>query len=288
MSENNFSNNNDLSLKEEDGILLDDVKSFIKSTQYDNVLTAEEERELARRYQNGDRVAKEKFIEYNLKLVIYMAKKYRNNGLPFVDLIQEGNIGLLIAVDKYNPDLGYRFGTYAGFWIKQSIVRAIANKGKMIRLPLHIHRELYSYMLDVNKLSKKLCRVPTSREISQELNLPLEKVLKNQALIKPIISLNKTVDDESDDELGNLFTYSNDNVEATVCNNSLKDEINKIFDKIKFSERTKEILRLIFGFDGEPMTLDEIGEMYGVSRQRIHQIETESINKIRRNRKIME
>lgn len=263
----------------------DSVATYLRDINKIPLLSKEEEKELAIRIENGDSEAKEKFINANLRLVISVAKYYRCSSLSYLDLIQEGNIGLMKAVDKFDPSKGYKFSTYARWWILQSINRSINTNDRTIRLPEHISIKLHNYKKSKLSLADKIGRIPTSSEISEYLNLPISKVSQYESFLLKESSLNSTFvkNDEGSAELVNFVVDDKQNIEDIVLDNTLEREIEDLFRDLDSSERDIEIVKYRFGFKengGECLTLNDIGNMYGITRERVRKIEEKTLSKI--------
>ena len=267
---------------------LDGFRVYMNSSK-STLLTKEEEIELAKRKDVGDDRAYEKLVERNLKLVVSIAKKYYNRGLEFDDLIQEGNIGLIKAVRKYNYAMGYRFSTYATWWIRQAITRAIATQSRTIRIPVHYYEQISQYAYVKSTLTNLLQRKPTYQEMGDTLGLTLAKVIELEKNMNEPASLNKYVGDEDETELEDFIPYEGESVEEKIVNQALSESINELFDSCKISDRDKDILMKRFGINTDSsMRLEQIGKEYGLTRERVRQIVEANINKIRRSRKIKE
>ena len=265
---------------------IDSIKLYFKEIGKIPLLTKEEELQLAYEIQKGNVKAKEKFIESNLRLVANIAKKYTNRGLAFMDLIQEGNIGLIKAVEKFDVNKGYRFSTYATWWIKQTITRAIENKARTIRIPSKIYANVGIYKKVETNLRARFNREPTLEEIAKEINLPLEKVKKLKELQNDAISLNQLINEDKDGELEDFIPSKATPPEEIVIENSLQIEIKKLLENCPLTIREREILELRFGFNDKPLIQKEIAEKFNLSTQRIQQIETQILNKIRKSKNI--
>lgn len=264
----------------------DSVATYLRDINKIPLLSKEEEKELAIRIKNGDSEAKEKFINANLRLVISVAKYYRCSSLSYLDLIQEGNIGLMKAVDKFDPSKGYKFSTYARWWILQSINRSINTNDRTIRLPEHIAIKLHNYKKSKLSLADKIGRIPTYSEISEYLNIPTNKVLQYESFLLKEKSLNSTFvkNNEESAELVNFVVDDKQNVEDIVLDNTLEREIEDLLRNLDSSERDIEIVKYRFGFKengGECLTLNDIGNMYGITRERVRQIEEKTLSKIK-------
>jgi RNA polymerase primary sigma factor len=240
-----------------------------------------EEIELSIRIKQGDLEARNIFIERNLKLVVSIAKKYINRGLSFLDLIQEGNLGLMVAVDKYDSNRGYRFSTFAYFWIRQAITRAIFNKGRNVRIPININMDILKYQKVILDLEEKLGRVPNIEEIANELNISIKKAIDLYRFQYDTDSINRALSQSDDLEL-DYFISNNDDIENKVISSVLSDEVMDLIHKCGLTEKEFQVIMLRYGFiNDNPMTLNEVGEKLGVSRQRIKQIESIALSKIR-------
>ncbi len=289
---------NNIEIKESDDIFLDDdnndfssdsVKFYLKEIGRRPLLTAEQEKNLARKIAQGDQKAKKLFIESNLKLVVSIAKKYIGRGLPFLDLIQEGNLGLMTAVDKFDVERGYRFSTYATWRIRQAIARALEEKGRNIRIPSVLYNKVSEYRRIAITLENNLGRSPTIDEIAKEMGLPRETVVKLHKLQTDTVSINVVFGEEKDSELGDFIVVSEKTPEDIVIDDTLQSNIKKLFEKCRLTEREADILMKRFGFDDKsPMTLEEVGNIYNISRERVRQLEEKAIMKIRRSKHIKE
>ena len=259
----------------------DIVKTYLSSIP-NKLLTIEEEQELATRVEQGDKKARDLMIKHNLKLVVSVAKKYLNRGLDFLDLIQEGNAGLIKAIDNYDLSKGYKFSTYAMYWIKQSITRAIHNLGRNIRVPVHYYKNLGDYNKAIKTLRDKLNREPILDEIADYLCISIEEVNKLYILQQDTISINSKVDDYENTELGDFISDEQESPEEYFINKNMSKEIKKLLIQCNLSERMNNVLIYRYGLDGsDPKTLEEIGQILGVTRERVRQIELNALNKIK-------
>lgn len=289
--EKNYFSNQDEDLdesKEAQSVVLDSVKLYLKDIGDWPLLTAQEEIELADKIKQGDRIAKKKLIESNLKLVVAIAKRYSGRGLPMLDLIQEGSIGLIKAVDKFEPSLGYRFSTYATWWIRQFVIRAITDQSRTIRLPVHIEEKI-SHIKKASKiLSQKLGREPSDAEIAYELGLEESYVRKVKLIEKDIVSLDAPISDEDDSNIG--ATIKDDSALSPEYEVEREDIMNIINNALSSLEpREQIVLRRYYGFDdGIPHTLEEVGEHYGLTRERIRQILESAKEKLKNDSDFME
>ena len=259
----------------------DPVRMYLKEIGQIKLLTAEEEVELAKRVSAGDQAAKDKLTEANLRLVVSIAKKYSGRGLHILDLIQEGNTGLIRAVDKFDWTKGNKFSTYATWWIRQAITRAIADQARTIRVPVHMVEVINKATRCNRKLVQELGREPTVEEIAAELNLPVEKIIEANRTAADTLSLDTPVGDEEDTSIGSFVEDERTPGPADATSNALLAEaLKEILDTL--TEREAEVLRMRFGmYDGRTHTLEEVGQSFGVTRERIRQIENKAIRKLR-------
>ena len=279
--------NEDYSFINQNSKDMDSLGSYLREISTKPLLTPDEERELANKVAKGDINAKNEFIERNLKLVVSIAKRYVDTGLSLLDLIQDGNIGLITAVERYNPDMGYKFSTYATWWIRQAITREIANKGRNIRLPVHLYEKLKLYKSTYINLLKTLGREPLKEEIAKAMNISAVEVGKLASYQSDTVSLNATVGEDKESELEEFVPDNSDPIEDTIVNTSLIEAVRNLLSDVNLSDKEVKILMLRFGFDNnEPMTLEKTGEVFGVTRERVRQIEAKAIKKIRRSRYI--
>ena len=259
----------------------DPVRMYLKEIGQVKLLTAEEEIELAKRVSEGDKKAKDRLTEANLRLVVSIAKKYSGRGLHILDLIQEGNTGLIRAVDKFDYTKGNKFSTYATWWIRQAITRAIADQARTIRVPVHMVEVINKATRCNRKLVQELGREPTLEEIAAELNLPIEKIIGANRTAADTLSLDMPVGDEEDTTIGSFVEDDNTPgpVDAT-SNAMLSEALTEILGTL--TEREADVLRMRFGmYDGRTHTLEEVGQIFGVTRERIRQIENKAIRKLR-------
>ncbi|HXR12601.1 MAG TPA: sigma-70 family RNA polymerase sigma factor [Gaiellaceae bacterium] len=262
-------------------ISTDSLQLFLKDIGKVELLTAAQEVELAKRIERGDHFAKQEMVEANLRLVVSIAKRYRNQGLPFLDLIQEGTIGLVRAAEKFDHRKGFKFSTYATWWIRQAVARALADKARTIRMPVHVVEKLNKIVRTERKLRAELCREPTPLEISLDLDLPLDEVEQIMRSSQTPISLEKPVGDEEESEFGHFLTDDNIPLPDEVADEAMRKELlRRILGTL--SHRERRVLELRYGLDGEhPRTLDEVGRTFNVTRERIRQIENQSLKKLR-------
>ena len=265
-----------------DNISVDDpVRMFLKEIGKIQLLSLEEEADLAERMVNGDKKAKQKLVESNLRLVVSIAKRYIGRGMHFLDLIQEGNLGLIKAVDKFDPTKGYKFSTYATWWIRQAITRAIADQARTIRIPVHMVETINRLMRNSRHLLQTLGREPTPEEIAAEMEIPVEKVREILKISQDPISLETPVGEEDDSSVGNFIpdddAPSPSDQAADVL---LKEQIEEVMETL--TPREARVLRLRFGLeDGRTRTLEEVGREFMVTRERIRQIEAKALRKLR-------
>jgi len=259
----------------------DPVRMYLKEIGQVRLLSAEEEVELAKRVSEGDQDAKNKLTEANLRLVVSIAKKYSGRGLHILDLIQEGNTGLIRAVDKFDWTKGNKFSTYATWWIRQAITRAIADQARTIRVPVHMVEVINKATRCNRKLVQELGREPTVEEIARELNLPVEKIIEANRTAADTLSLDTPVGDEEDTSIGSFVEDDNTPGPADATSNAmLAEALKEILDTL--TEREADVLRMRFGmYDGRTHTLEEVGQIFGVTRERIRQIENKAIRKLR-------
>jgi RNA polymerase primary sigma factor len=262
-------------------ISTDTLQLFLKDIGKVPLLTAAQEVELAKRIERGDHSAKQAMVEANLRLVVSIAKRYRNQGLPFLDLIQEGTIGLVRAAEKFDWRKGFKFSTYATWWIRQAVARAIADKGRTIRMPVHVVEKLNKISRSERKLRGELAREPTASEIAADLDLPLEEVEQIKRSAQTPVSLEKPVGDEEESEFGHFLTDESEPLPDEAAEVTMRREaLRSILSAL--SPRERQVLELRYGLDGQqPRTLDEVGRAFNVTRERIRQIEHQSLKKLR-------
>ncbi|MBQ7132328.1 MAG: RNA polymerase sigma factor RpoD [Oscillospiraceae bacterium] len=285
----NLTDDLELSLSTE-GIAIDDpVKIYLKEIGRVPLLTAEEEIEIAQRMANGDSYAKKRLAEANLRLVVSIAKRYVGRGMQFLDLIQEGNLGLIKAVEKFDHTKGFKFSTYATWWIRQAITRAIADQARTIRIPVH----MVETITKVKKISSQLLHEnghdPTADEIAEKLEMPVERVREIMRIAQDPVSLETPIGEEEDSHLGDFIPDDDAPAPAEAASNMLlKEQLNEVLDTL--TEREAKVLRLRFGLiDGRSRTLEEVGKEFEVTRERIRQIEAKALRKLRhpsRSRKV--
>lgn len=259
----------------------DPVRMYLKEIGTVPLLTAEEEVELARRKTEGDEYAKEKLIEANLRLVVSIAKRYTGRGMSFLDLVQEGNLGLIKGVEKFDYTKGYKLSTYATWWIRQSVTRALADHARTIRVPVHMVETINRMSKMQRKLTLELGYEPSSKELAAALDMTEEKVLEIMQIAREPASLETPIGEEDDSNLGD-FVADNNTVtpEANIESVMLRDHIDVLLQDLK--DREREVIILRFGLrDGHPRTLEEVGKIFNVTRERIRQIEAKALRKLR-------
>ena len=270
-----------------DDISDDSVRLYLREIGKIPLLNAEEEMELAHRVIQGDKRAKDKMAEANMRLVVSIAKRYSGRGLDFLDLIQEGNTGLLRAVEKFDPDKGFKFSTYATWWIRQAITRAIADQARTIRIPVHMVETINKLLRTQRRMTQELNREPTIEELSKELDMEPEKIEYVMKIKQDISSLDAGVGrdgDEEDSVLGD-FIEDEDTVspEESATNQLLKEQVNDVLSSL--SDREQKIVRMRLGLDnGKSHTLEEVGQEFAVTRERIRQIEAKALAKLRKHK----
>ena len=254
---------------------------FLSNIGRVELLTVPQEIALAKRIERGDHLAKQAMVEANLRLVVSIAKRYRNQGLPFLDLIQEGTIGLVRAAEKFDHRKGFKFSTYATWWIRQAVARALADKGRTIRMPVHIVEKLNKIVRSERKLRAELGREPTSFEIGIDVELTSDEVEQIRRSSQAPVSLEKPVGDEEESEFGHFLTDESEPLPEEVAEVELrKATLGRVLQTLSASER--RVLELRYGLNGEhPRTLDEVGKTFNVTRERIRQIENQSLKKLR-------
>jgi RNA polymerase primary sigma factor len=268
-------------LEAEAEISTDTLQLFLKDVGRVSLLTAAQEVELAKRIERGEHSAKQAMVEANLRLVVSIAKRYRNQGLPFLDLIQEGTIGLVRAAEKFDYRKGFKFSTYATWWIRQAVARAIADKGRTIRMPVHVVEKLNKIHRSERKLRAELAREPLAAEIAADLELSVDEVEHIRRSAQTPVSLEKPVGDEEESEFGHFLTDESAPLPEEAAEAALRREaLRSILGSL--SQRERRVLELRYGLDGQqPRTLDEVGRTFNVTRERIRQIEHQSLKKLR-------
>ena len=278
----------DLSVPE--GVSIEDpVRMYLKEIGKVSLLTADEEIELAKRMEQGDEEAKKRLAEANLRLVVSIAKRYVGRGMLFLDLIQEGNLGLIKAVEKFDYRKGYKFSTYATWWIRQAITRAIADQARTIRIPVHMVETINKLIRVSRQLLQELGREPTPEEIAEEMKMPVDRVREILKISQEPVSLETPIGEEEDSHLGDFIQEDNVPVPADAAAFTLlKEQLIEVLGTL--TEREQKVLRLRFGLDdGRARTLEEVGKEFNVTRERIRQIEAKALRKLRhpsRSRKL--
>jgi RNA polymerase primary sigma factor len=259
----------------------DSLQLFLKDVGRVSLLTAAQEVELAKRIEGGDHAAKQEMVEANLRLVVSIAKRYRNQGLPFLDLIQEGTIGLVRAAEKFDWRKGYKFSTYATWWIRQAVARALADKARTIRMPVHVVEKLNKIMRTERKLRAERGREPTNEEIARDLDMSVEEVESIRRTSQAPVSLEKPVGDEEESEFGQFIEDETTPLPDEAADTAFRAEaLAKCLGSLSYRER--RVLELRYGLNGEqPCTLDEVGRAFQVTRERIRQIENQGLKKLR-------
>lgn len=273
-----------------DGVSIEDpVRMYLKEIGKVPLLSADEEVELAKRMEEGDADSKKRLAEANLRLVVSIAKRYVGRGMLFLDLIQEGNLGLIKAVEKFDYRKGYKFSTYATWWIRQAITRAIADQARTIRIPVHMVETINKLIRVQRQLLQELGREPYPEEIAKEMQLPVDRVREIQKISQEPVSLETPIGEEEDSHLGDFIQDDNVPVPAEAAAFTLlKEQLTEVLDTL--TEREQKVLRLRFGLDdGRARTLEEVGKEFDVTRERIRQIEAKALRKLRhpsRSRKL--
>ena len=287
--EDDESNGQSNELLTKDLTINDPVRLYLKEIGQIKLLTTEEELELADRIAEGDEMAKATLAEANLRLVVSIAKRYVGRGMLFLDLIQEGNIGLMKAVEKFDVTKGYKFSTYATWWIRQAITRAIADQARTIRVPVHMVETINKLVRVERQLTLELNREPTEEELAKKMGTSVDKIRDIYKISQEPVSLEIPIGEEDDSHLGDFIPdETNMSPEDFAVNELLKDEISEVL--LTLTEREEKVIRLRFGLeDGRPRTLEEVGQLFGVTRERIRQIEAKALRKLRhpsRSRKL--
>lgn len=261
--------------------LTDSVKVYLQQISNIPILTPEEEKELAAKIAKGDQAAVTTLVEHNLKLVVSIAKKYCGCGIPFLDLIQEGNIGLIKAAEKYDVSKGFKFSTYATWWVRQTISRALAEQTNIIHIPANIVELISKIKRTSNELFLATGVQPTELELSEKLNVDIDKINLAKSVSHSVTSLDTPIGEDDDDTIGDLIA---DEIENTGLDNLIQESNRAVIEQVfsTLSLREAKILKMRFGFDGkEPKTLEEIGSYYGLTRERIRQLELKALRKLR-------
>jgi RNA polymerase primary sigma factor len=263
----------------------DSIRMYLAEIGRVRLLTHADEIRLAKGIARGDKRCKDKLVEANLRLVVSIAKKYRNRGVAFLDLIQEGNLGLIRAAEKFDHTKGYKFSTYATWWIRQAITRAIADKGRTIRIPVHMVEKVNKFHRTHRRMIQRLGREPSDEEIARELSMPIEEILRLQEISQRSISLETPVGEDDSSELGDFLE---DSASATptdaVSESLLKLHLREALDELP--ERERQIIELRFGMkDDRPRTLEEVGREFDITRERVRQIQMKTLNLLREQRR---
>ncbi|HBT20265.1 MAG TPA: RNA polymerase sigma factor RpoD [Peptococcaceae bacterium] len=272
----------DVDLSVPEGVSIDDpVRMYLKEIGRVPLLTAEEEIELAKRIEQGDEEAKRRLAEANLRLVVSIAKRYVGRGMLFLDLIQEGNLGLIKAVEKFDYRKGYKFSTYATWWIRQAITRAIADQARTIRIPVHMVETINKLIRVSRQLLQEYGREPTPEEIAEKMGISVERVREIQKIAQEPISLETPIGEEEDSHLGDFIEDEDALAPAEAASYMLlREQLEGVLDSL--TPREEKVLRLRFGLDdGRSRTLEEVGKEFGVTRERIRQIEAKALRKLR-------
>lgn len=269
-----------------EGENIDIVKLYLNEISRRKLLTLDEEIKLTKRIKDGDEEAKKIFIESNLRLVVSVARKHLNQGLSFLDLIQEGNIGLMKAVDKFDSSKGYRFSTYATWWIRQGITRAISNKSRNVRIPVYLHRRINKFNKVAKELEMKYGREAKIEEIANELKISVKYAQEIYQYKNDSISINLLVGDDKDNELGNIISSKNIGPDEQAMTDLMKFQVKQLLEKCNLKPIEKEVILLRFGFNNTPMTLGEIGNIYNITGERVRQIEASALMKLRKYKNI--
>ncbi len=261
---------------------MENIKSYIREVRKAPLLTAKEEIDLSKKARKGDQTARDKMIRANLRLVISIAKRYIYLGIPLMDLIEEGNVGLMRAVEKFDPRKGFRFSTYAAWWIKQSITRSVFDQSRTVRIPVYVNELLAKYKKTNEKLMGKLRRVPSDEEVAKSMRVTLDKISEIRGCVNKTSSLDAPIDEEGGNEIMDLVEDKSSSAPETALNAFFnKERLDGLL--IGINEREHEILNLRFGLaDGKTYTLAQVSKKMGVSRERIRQIEENALKKLKK------
>jgi RNA polymerase nonessential primary-like sigma factor len=260
---------------------IDATNIYLREIGFADLLTAEEEVELGRRIQKGDESARQKMIESNLRLVVKISRRYINRGLALLDLIEEGNLGLMRAVEKFDPELGFRFSTYATWWIKQTIERALMSQTRTIRLPIHVVKRLNTYLRAARELAQKLDHDPSAEEIAELLDVPANEVAKILELNERVSSVDIPIGRDGDNTIvETIADQTNSSPEQNLEGLEISAEIDHLLDML--NDKQSEVIARRFGLRGyEPQTLEDVGKSVGLTRERVRQIQVEALKKLR-------
>ena len=263
------------------GTVFDPIKMYLREIRKTPLLTFEQEQELGKRVAEGDQEARAKMIEANLRLVVSIAKRYISRGLPFADLLEEGNIGLIRAVEKFQYQRGFRFSTYASWWIKQAMERAIMNQLRLIRLPVHVAEDINAYSKTIKQLTQTLKRAPSSEEIAKKMRRSVQRVRTLSKVSQSIYSLDMLISDDGDDTLKDVLTDHNAPTPSTQYEQRIREKsIRELISKL--SETERKVIEMRYGLErDEIFTLNRIGKRFGVTRERVRQIEKQALKKLR-------
>jgi len=281
MLENIEVDNNEVELFKSNLELPDSVKTYLIEIGNIPMLSEKEKDILLYKIAQGDQEAKNRFIQANLRLVVSVTKNYQGYGLPLLDLIQEGNLGLMTAVERFNPNYGYKFSTYAIYWIKEAIFRAIAQKSKMIRIPTYVHDKIISYSKAIRTFYSEYGREPSIEEIAEKMSMSIKEIEKLLMLKDNAISLESSLDDDNPLLTLESLLPSEEDLEERIIDASLVEVVEKLLNNAKLKSREQEVIRMRFGLNCERKTLVQIGEMYNVTKERVRQIEHNAILKLR-------